>query len=83
MRTKNELRATHAAHQGQTLFRWVALLLLASLASGCVTTAVAPTDVKQRAQARWDAVLSGDYDTAYSLYSPGYRSSHSRTDFEI
>ena len=27
--------------------------------------------------------MAGDYDTAYSYYSPGYRSANSRVDFEI
>jgi hypothetical protein len=39
--------------------------------------------VEELAQQRWDALLKGDYDTAYSFYSPGYRSANSRVDFEI
>lgn len=39
--------------------------------------------VEERAQTRWDALLASDFDTAYSLYSPGYRSANSRVDFEI
>ena len=62
----------------------VAALLLAALVSACATPVKpAATDIKQRAQARWDAVLKGDFGTAYGFYSPGYRSSHSRADFEI
>jgi len=62
----------------------IAALLLTALVSACtIPVKPAATDIKQRAQARWDAVLKGDYDTAYGFYSPGYRSSHSRTDFEI
>lgn len=76
-------RADRPDHPGPILFRWVTLMLLASLASACATKPVAPADIERKAQARWDAVLSGDYDTAYGLYSPGYRSSHSRVDFEI
>jgi hypothetical protein len=55
------------------------------LLSACATTATAPPEdiVKQRAQERWDALLSKDYATAYSYYSPGYRSTTSATDFEI
>jgi hypothetical protein len=56
---------------------------MAMLASSCATTQPAKTDIKQRAQARWDAVMAGDYDTAYGFYTPGYRSSHTRVDFEI
>ncbi len=41
--------------------------------------------IAERAQARWDALLSGDYRKAYSFYSPGYRSTTSAEDlaFEI
>lgn len=61
----------------------VRLLLLATLVSACATSPGSKTDIKQRAQERWDAVMAGDYDTAYSYYSPGYRSANSRVDFEI
>jgi hypothetical protein len=76
--TVNYARLSH-------VFRHCAIaLLLAALVSACATTAKpAVTDIKQRAQARWDALLKGDYDTAYGFYSPGYRSAHSRVDFEI
>ena len=55
------------------------------LLSACATTSTAPPEdiVKQRAQARWDALLARDYATAYSYYSPGYRSTTSVTDYEI
>ena len=39
--------------------------------------------VVDRAQARWDALLAGDFQTAYGYYSPGYRSSHTLGDFEL
>lgn len=56
------------------------LLMLAA----CAAASVAQDEViKQRAQARWDALLAGDYPVAYSYASPGYRSSASVTDFEI
>ena len=64
----------------------IALALLAlMLLSACATTSTAsPEDiVKERAQARWDALLSRDYAGAYAFYSPGYRSAVSVTDFEI
>lgn len=68
---------TRALHHG------VNALLLAALASACATIQPAATIVQQRAQARWDALLAGDYDSAYGFYSPGYRSAHSRVDFEV
>ena len=59
----------------------LAVLILLALA-GC---AMAPkTDpVVERAQARWDALVAGDLETAYTFYSPGYRSSTSLIDFGV
>lgn len=53
------------------------------LAAGCASQPKLAASVEERAQARWDAILAQDLDTAYSLYSPGYRSATSRVDFEI
>jgi hypothetical protein len=60
-------------------------VLIAMLLSGCATTPTAtPEDVvKERAEARWAALLSRDYPAAYSFYSPGYRSTIKVTDFEF
>ena len=65
--------------------RLLTLSLLACLVllSACATTPPAETPLEARAQARWDALLAGDYASAYSYYSPGYRSSNSPVDFEI
>jgi len=42
--------------------------------AGCAGLAGKPEDrVKERAQARWDALLKGDLQTAYGYYSPGSR----------
>ena len=62
----------------------IAAPLLFAALTGCAT--VAPTMdniVAERAQARWDAILSRDYATAYSYYSPGFRAKFSATDLEI
>ena len=61
------------------------ILLSIMLLSACATTAPDTSDdvVVQRAQARWDALLSRDYAGAYAFYSPGYRSTVSVVDFEI
>jgi hypothetical protein len=61
------------------------VLLGVMLLSACAATStVAPEDVvKERAQARWDALLTGDFATAYSYYSPGFRSATTVVDFEI
>jgi hypothetical protein len=55
------------------------------LATACATTSTTARDreIEQRAQARWDALLAGDFDEAYSFASPGYRSANSAADFEI
>jgi hypothetical protein len=60
------------------------MLALALLSACATTSAVSPDDeVKARAEARWEALLARDYASAYDLYSPGYRSTISVTDFEI
>lgn len=59
-------------------------MVLTFLLSACASTgSVKKNPVEDRAQQRWDALLSRDFDTAYSLFSPGYRSANSRVDFEI
>ena len=58
-------------------------MLLVFLLSACATTPSTDELVKERAEARWEALLSRDYASAYSFYSPGYRSTASVTDFEI
>ena len=74
---KNNIAARHIA---------TALVLLAVLLlTACATTSTAsPEDIiKERAQARWDALLEGDFATAYSYLSPGYRSAITVVDYEI
>jgi hypothetical protein len=61
------------------------LLLLAGAAlllAACATTP--KTDpVVERAQARWSALLAGDLETAYTYFSPGYRSTTSLIDYGV
>ena len=62
----------------------VLALLAVMLLSACATTPASTEDViKERAQARWDALLDGDFATAYGYFSPGYRSTITVVDFEI
>jgi len=61
----------------------VLLLFSTALISACAGNQPKTDPVVERAQLRWDSILSRDLDTAYSLYSPGYRSTTSRVDFEI
>lgn len=66
------------------------ITMLAALAAvfmaGCASTgggSGGTSALVERAEARWDAVLGGDFERAYQYYSPGYRSSHTRGDFEV
>ena len=52
--------------------------------SACAVTPSSESDiVVKRAQARWDAVTSGDLETAYTYYSPGFRSANSLIDYGV
>jgi len=77
----NAIKISGAARPAATAL----VLLLVMLLSACATTSTAePEDiVRDRAQARWDALLAGDFETAYSYYSPGFRSATSVVDFTI
>ena len=52
------------------------------LLSACATTARTENVIEERAMARWEAVLSGDFAAAYEYLSPGYRSSVSAAQYE-
>jgi len=71
-----------ARHSARRFF-CLAAAFCCLLLSACATTPPGAGAVESRAQARWDAVIGGDYPTAYALYSPGFRSSTSPVDFEI
>jgi len=59
-------------------------VLILSACSGPTTKPDDPGKViVERAQNRWDALLAGDYESAYEYYSPGYRSTKSLIDFAI
>ena len=60
------------------------LMLSACASSGVVTEQAVKGDddiVVERAKARWEALLGKDLETAYSYYSPGYRSATSAVDY--
>jgi hypothetical protein len=60
------------------------LLACAVLAlAACATPGAQTHPVVGRAEARWAALTSGDLETAYTYYSPGYRSSTSLVDFGV
>jgi hypothetical protein len=62
----------------------IAASLVFAVLAGCATAPPSTDEIiAERAQARWDALLSRDYAAAYAYYSPGYRSTTSVTDLEI
>ena len=62
----------------------LACMLAGLFLSACASKAPAPDSperpIAERAQDRWDALLAGDFETAYDFYSPGYRSTASMVD---
>jgi hypothetical protein len=54
---------------------------------GCATVPDTPADsekvVKARAQARWDALLKGDVETAYGYLGPGSRAVNSLEAYKV
>ena len=56
-----------------TLVRAGLFLLLTSTLAGCGEPKTVEQIVAERAQARWDALLAGDFETAYSFAAPSYR----------
>jgi hypothetical protein len=60
-----------------------AVLALALFLSACAGSSVKTESISDRAQARWDALLAGEFERAYALLSPGYRSSVPLRNFEM
>lgn len=62
---------------------WLVLLMIAALAAGCATVGAASPEetVKQRAQARWAALIAADWDKAYGYMAPSYRALIERKRF--
>jgi len=54
-------------------------VLILACVTGCVIVAPQSTEeqVRQRAQARWDALVAGNVEGAYALLSPGARQARS------
>src|ERR1043165_10081149 len=59
--------------------KWAAVAVSLAMVGGCATMAEQPPEqvVKARAQARWDALLKGDYEAAYGYLGPGSRAVNS------
>jgi hypothetical protein len=75
----------------QQLFRWL-VVVVAVLGAGCASlpgslakdspAAVKEAAVAERAKARWDAVIKGDYKEAYEYFSPASRDALPLVRFE-
>jgi hypothetical protein len=85
MKTQNtKIRRQNSGTAGRPLLSGLVVMLVALLLTACATTGGGGGgNVADRAQARWDALLAGDFETAYGYYTPGFRSSHSVADFEL
>lgn len=53
------------------------LVIILLLASACASLR-GPSSLEDRAQARWDALIESDWETAYNYLSPGARSALSQ-----
>ncbi len=62
---------------------WLWLLLLTGILAGCAALPSGPPEdvVKARAQARWEALVAGQWDKAYEYMAPSYRALVERKRF--
>lgn len=82
LNTKNYLLPESARGLRKAAFIVACVTMILSLAA-CAGSPAKKDPVLDRAQLRWDSLFASDLDTAYSLYSPGFRSKTSRVDYEI
>ncbi len=64
----------------------VLAVLVFPLLAACTAAPSKPSQADpfpQRAEQRWEALLAGDLETAYSYLSPGYRSTVSLVDWGV
>ena len=85
MNSRNALIGIESQRTGLVnAMRLVLVLFPAILLVACAGTGGGSGGpVVKRAQERWEAVLVNDYETAYEYYSPGFRSSQTRGDYEL
>ncbi len=62
---------------------WVLLTVVLAACGNIKPSLTMAEIIAQRAQARVDAMISGDYAAAYQYYTPGYRSSVDQADFIV
>ena len=65
--------------------KWAAVAVSLAMVGGCATVAEQPPEqaVKVRAQARWDALLKGDFEGAYGYLGPGSRAVNSLEAYKL
>lgn len=59
----------------------VLAVLAAALLAGCADNRPPEEIVAERAQARWDALVAGDYAAARAYYTPGFRETSTAEEF--
>lgn len=59
----------------QTAARRLGFMLFAVILAGCAAFSPAPPEklVRERAQARWNALIAGEWSKAYQYMAPSYR----------
>jgi len=78
-----KLKSATWPRPGKPALLWV-LMLAGVFLTACATAPESTgNSIAERAQDRWDALLAGDFATAYAFYSPGYRSSSSMIDLAL
>jgi hypothetical protein len=66
------------------LRQWFIITLLQMQLLGCAMVGIGGNDVeilKERAQARWEALIKKDWDAAYQYELPAYRQTHDVNQF--
>ena len=81
--TGMKLTLTDKNPKRRYFFGTLAATFAALFMTACATSSQSNQVIIDRAKARWDAVIAQDFETAYDYYSPGYRSSVSRFDYEF
>ena len=64
-------------------FRAVLIAAVAALIAACAPPPTAEETVAERAQARWNALVSVDFEGAYDFHTPGYRAETTRTEHVV
>lgn len=59
------------------------LVVATALVAACAPPPTAEETVAERAQARWNALVTGDFEAAYDFHTPGYRQETTRTEHVV